>query len=738
MNRRQTPVAIARYGTIGLLVAMLLQAALPSTAALLSPAGEPGRSVQAAQALTVNANGPVNPFSSHMLGQALVNWEHSWGRPFPNEVPGLAQAMREAGAGLIRYAGGNWANDVGFERAPQRTPYTAWSKNGNTYSFHYGTDELDSLNRLADAVGAEVMIQVNLRLYDPAMWADMVRYTNVERGYRFQYWELGNELDFVPSISPETYVARARVYADAMKAVDPSIKIVAAVPGSAHDSPRLGYSDSVTALSEFLTQSAQAAAPPARTIDELSYHWYQACNSTNTQDILLWSYAGLPTNSWRSSYSRIWSDIIPQRVDNEAIGSRGPIRQGITELNFDACNYDSTRNGNHLTALWASDVIGRLAYRGVDFLTWYEGYATQAYSLIYPDNGDNPSRLFLRPSYSAFFLYSKYFGNQMVQSQSYNEADVSIWASTDSRDPGKLKLRVTNLTGAPITTPVNLAGFTAATGQVYVLSSTSPTDTGPSSVTEQAPTTINGVRLSGANVALSASAIQPIGLAINGASFVYTFPAYSSVAMVLTAAGPTPSSTRTPTRTPSPTVRPSASPTATLGPPSPTATRTPSPQPTRTDTPLPQPNVAVTVGPVGAGRLPVVLEARGPGCAPNNRLLELRFGDDPRVYRNAAIEIDGQVRRPPFSVVLPPDTLARAFAVVQLAGGSDATVPVIARDTCGEWSTFVGGGASVFESTGASRSSTSGASPTAADNPAGASTAPATASATPVGGQPPR
>lgn len=72
--------------------------------------------------LSVNTAQNINPFSKQMLGMGMVNWEHAWGKPFPNEVPGLAQAMKEEGVGLIRYAGGLWANDVGFDRVNQRTP----------------------------------------------------------------------------------------------------------------------------------------------------------------------------------------------------------------------------------------------------------------------------------------------------------------------------------------------------------------------------------------------------------------------------------------------------------------------------------------------------------------------------------------------------------------------------------------------------------------------------------------
>jgi hypothetical protein len=153
--------------------------------------------------------------------------------------------------------------------------------------------------------------------------------------------------------------------------------------------------------------------------------------------------------------------------------------------------------------------------------------------------------------------------------------------------------------------------------------------------------------------------------------------------------------------------------------PTPTATSTPPPTSTRTATPtgtattVPPPRVAVSVAATSAGRLAATIAARPAACAPTNLLQELRFGDDPRVYRNAAVEIDGAVRQPPFAVTLPAGTVSKSFVVLQLVAGADAIIPVTARDACGEWQTFVGGGAGAFQSAGAT-SSQSAASPAAA------------------------
>ncbi len=505
------------------------------------------KSAQAAgEFLNIDLTAPKGAFSKQLLGIGMVNWEHSWGRPFPNQVPGLATAFKEAGVGLIRYAGGLWANSVGFDRTVQKTPNTVWTQNGKTYFFNYGIDELDSLNQLADTVGADVMIQVNISNNDPAMWADMVRYVNIEKGYNFKYWELGNELDYdtTQNVNATEYATRVKVYIDAMKDVDPNIKIIAGVPASAHEAISQNYSDSVTALSSFLSQSASLVSAKGRLVDDLSYHWYQGCNSTDQNGMFLWSFS-VPSNSWRNSYSRIWSQIIPQRVKSEII-QQSALRQGISELNMDACNYDNPFNGNFSNALWASDVIGRLGYNGLNFITWYEGYASQSYSLVYPDNVDIPTKVLVRPSYYAFYMFNKYFGNQYVTASSYDESKLSIFASTDTTDPGKLKIRITNLTGSDITTPINITGFNASGGSVYTLSSSNPGASDLNSMTQNANISLNGVKLDGASLIQSASTIQPTPLTVNGSSFSYSFPAFSTVAIILNqnnAPSPSPSPT---------------------------------------------------------------------------------------------------------------------------------------------------------------------------------------------------
>lgn len=134
-------------------------------------------------------------FKREMLGVGFGNWEFGWyNKPMlgdPVYAP-LAAAYKKSDINVLRYAGGNWNEGLFFDRQPhkQRGTYTY---RGNTYYQNYGTDELQGLYNFAQSAGAEIMIEVNIFKNDPGMWADMVKYTNVERNWKIKYWEIGNE-----------------------------------------------------------------------------------------------------------------------------------------------------------------------------------------------------------------------------------------------------------------------------------------------------------------------------------------------------------------------------------------------------------------------------------------------------------------------------------------------------------------------------------------------------------------
>lgn len=221
--------------------------------------------------LRVNASKEIHPFKAGMRGANLGNWTFFWSRPYPNDSPKLRELTKLIKPGVLRYAGGLLSNNVTWDRNntqcypgqfkdgswSDRRYYSpwwdGWDHSGSTpvpvpaaYKLGYQADEIDALAAFAHYVGAEVMIEVNITTCDPELWADMVRYTNVEHNYNFKYWELGNELDLERAAHVEDipigreYVSRFKMYHKAMKAVDDTIHIVGPAVAAHEDYFSLG------------------------------------------------------------------------------------------------------------------------------------------------------------------------------------------------------------------------------------------------------------------------------------------------------------------------------------------------------------------------------------------------------------------------------------------------------------------------------------------------------------------
>jgi hypothetical protein len=102
----------------------------------------------------------------------------------------------------------------------------------------------------------------------------------------------------------------------------------------------------------------------------------------------------------------------------------------------------------------------------------------------------------------------------------------------------------------------------------------------------------------------------------------------------------------------------------------------------------PRPRVSVQTGRSGDGRLLVTVSASGA----NNWLTVLRFTRT----ANALVDLPGQTGRSgSFAISLPSGTAVTQFWVRRAAPGA-ATVQVTVADRCGDWPTFVGGGAGAF------------------------------------------
>jgi hypothetical protein len=141
------------------------------------------------------------------------------------------------GCTLVRFPGGEVADNYHWQ--------TNRLDNVKDFPFEDGPDQMDfdEFMTWLRTIGAEPVCVVNLESSylagDPEKGvqeaADWVRYANVTKGYGVTYWEIGNETDLLGTRYPLTAEEYSRAvvrFSQAMKAVDPSIRIGALGPFS--------------------------------------------------------------------------------------------------------------------------------------------------------------------------------------------------------------------------------------------------------------------------------------------------------------------------------------------------------------------------------------------------------------------------------------------------------------------------------------------------------------------------
>lgn len=537
--------------------------------------------------LSVDAGAVIGEFPTELLGIQAPQWMHDefWkDKPLINDIAGLKQAYQAAGISLIRYGGGLEADDTGWERVPQesrdhvKNPETGkhelpiWSPQpqesghynaqfagavdpNNTYHFRYSPGVIDSIGQFSQATGIDVMLQINIEEYDPAMWADLLYYANVEKGYNFKYIEVGNEWDLkyarykghtdeeslrqLELLSASNYQARLESYVDALKAVDPDIQIIGGVAATAHNGNVNG--NGIGGWSDYLIGAATAESPKGDRVDSLSYHWYSHCiRDTDPlvyQDMLQMYPAPDGQGLWPIQVTRSWAQYAPQEIFKTIVQPSNPaLSLGITELNFEACDhYTTPYASNHMAAVWYADILGRLATNGLDYNIYYQGYslAGENYSAIALTKSDaGVFTTFTRPVFYTMVMYDKYFGSQLVKATSTKEADVSLWAAKAT--DGSLRLMVTNMSGESVQKQIRITGKNVQSAELYQLTNPNPTSGDSNSKSQNHGTTLNGVSLNYKTIGQDIARVQPRSVdSVAADSVTVTLPAYSVSAILI-------------------------------------------------------------------------------------------------------------------------------------------------------------------------------------------------------------
>lgn len=196
--------------------------------------------------------GEVDPllfgnFAEH-LGRMIYGGIYEEGSPL-SDARGfrtdVLDAVRRLNVTILRWPGGNfcsgynWKDGIGQKDQRPARLELAWN---DVETNRFGTDEFLTY---AAAIGAEPYICVNLGLgtiddarhwveytngTKPTFWADARRKNGRADPWNVKFWALGNEIDGPWQLGHKSAAEYARVAleaAKAMRAVDPSIKLVA-------------------------------------------------------------------------------------------------------------------------------------------------------------------------------------------------------------------------------------------------------------------------------------------------------------------------------------------------------------------------------------------------------------------------------------------------------------------------------------------------------------------------------
>jgi hypothetical protein len=376
-------------------------------------------------ALYVNAEQPIGAVSPYVFGTNYGPWTFL--------TLGARPKAKEAGLTLMRYPGGNWGdlNDL----------------------MEYQIDEAVAL---AKELGSEPLISVRLANGSIENAVNLIKYANQTKKYNIQYWSIGNEPSLfatggasIDGYDTVRYNQEWRQFAEALRAVDPGIKLVG--PDTHQFTANLAANPKDLNGKDWLEEFLKANGD---LVDVVAIHRYPF--PKNMQDLI-------PTKDELLASSAEWDQTIPalRKLIKDTTGQDKPI--GILEINSNWANVSGGEASpeTFYNALWWGDVLGRLITQRVDMVGQFVLSMAPGGGELGLFARDDP-----RPIYYVYPMYRR-FGTQLIQA-STDVPLLSIYAA--KRDDGALTVMVINRSDKPQTQPLQLIGFKpAGAAEVYRL-----------------------------------------------------------------------------------------------------------------------------------------------------------------------------------------------------------------------------------------------------------------------------
>lgn len=345
----------------------------------------------------------------------------------------MRQPAKDAHLTLMRYPGGNWGDQNDLDE---------W--------------QIDQFIALCKEIGCQPAISVRLRGGTPEKAAALVKMVNVDKGYKVEWWSIGNEPSLYPDYDTVRYNTEWRQFADAMRAVDPKIKLNG--PDTHQYTANLATNPKDKNGKDWLEEFLKANGDK---VDAVVIHRYAFPGADKTP----------PTIAQLRENSREWDAIIPalKAQVKQFTGKDLPV--GVTEVNssWSANVGGEATMDSHYNAIWWGDSLGRMIRQGASIVSQFA--LVGEWGLM--------GKWEVVPIYYVYRMYQN-FGSQLVAARS-DDPHVSAFAAR--RKDGALTVMLVNLEDTPVEKPLRIEGFKAASQvEVWLFDATHKAEKQPSQV----------------------------------------------------------------------------------------------------------------------------------------------------------------------------------------------------------------------------------------------------------------
>jgi len=422
--------------------------------------------------------------------------DHSWrDYTIQAKIKSTSYNMYEAGyIGMVVRYNGALDNYRFLWRSPTRQPYETNNP--------WGVADFDGQLRFAQDAGLQPTMVVNMRDTSPQSAAELVKKMNLEQKRNIKYWELGNEIWGWEGSYMESamYAQKVKEFSQAMKTVDPNIKIGASL--------LLGYSNWDV---EVIKQSAAY-------FDFINFHYYpyQVQSSVSDNHILAAPYAFGYNYKNAFGQGKGVAENAYDLIKQYAPGHESRIEIGVTEFN----TADADQGEDLIYGLATADLLGQATTKKRVKLMQFHKLANEtdwhwgAYTADYR----------AKPTALAISLFSKHFGTKSLSTSVSNSPTFAV----------SEKGHVPNMDNVPYLTSYASRSNDDKTLYLAVVNKHAISDMSTTIKTDNASIagsakvyTMNGSSIHSDNKDSSQVNISESTIDNAGASFSYNFPAHS-------------------------------------------------------------------------------------------------------------------------------------------------------------------------------------------------------------------